>query len=73
MQQKILCAEIQKSKIFIFLKLDPKKVSGPPEISRDVSKIGHFGTGDLEITLRSLADLERAKPFMEQAYQKVGG
>jgi len=73
MSQNILCAEIQKSKILIFLKLDPKKVSSPPEISRDVSKIGHFGTGDLEITLRSLADLERAKPFMEQAYQKVGG
>ena len=36
--------------------------------SRDVSQIGHWATGDLELTLRMSADLERAKPLMERSY-----
>jgi predicted transport protein len=71
--QNIACAEVQKQKILLFLKLDPSVHLGPPGISRDVSKIGHFGTGDLEITLRSADDLERSKPFMKLAYDTVGG
>ena len=70
--QNIACAEIQKQKILLFLKLDPKNAPGPPNISRDVSQIGHFGTGDLEITLRNLDDFEKAKPLIVQAYQEVG-
>jgi predicted transport protein len=70
--QNIACAEIQKQKILLFLKLDPKANTGPKNISRDVSKIGHFGTGDLEVTLRTLADFEDAKPFIVLAYQAVG-
>ncbi len=37
--------------------------------SRDVSAIGHLGTGNMELTIRSMEDLERAKPFLEQSYQ----
>ncbi len=70
--QNIACVEIQKQKILLFLKLNPKDVIGPVGISRDVSNVGHFGTGDLEITLRSPADLEAAKPYITQAYQTVG-
>ncbi len=71
--QNIICVEPQKQKILLFLKLDPTKHPGPSGLSRDVSKIGHFGTGDLEITVRSAADLELAKPHMKLAYEQVGG
>lgn len=71
--KNIACAEIQHHKIVLFLKLDPKEVQGPPGISRDVSEIGHFGTGNLEVTIKNLDDLEAAKPFIEMAYSKVGG
>jgi predicted transport protein len=37
--------------------------------TRDVRKVGHFGTGDLEVTIRSHADLERAKPLIAQSYE----
>jgi predicted transport protein len=37
--------------------------------TRDVSKIGHYGTGDLEVTLSEAEDVERAKPLFEQSYQ----
>jgi predicted transport protein len=70
--KNIVCMEVQHQKVTLFLKLDPKKVEAPPSMARDVSEIGHFGTGDLELTLKSLADLEKAKPFIVMAYQKVG-
>ena len=70
--KNIACMEVQSKKILLFLKLDPKKDRGPLKISRDVTSIGHFGTGDLEITLTSLEDLEQAKPFIEKAYEQIG-
>jgi predicted transport protein len=33
-----------------------------------VREIGHFGTGDLEVRIDSLDDLERAKPLIERSY-----
>jgi predicted transport protein len=71
-KKNIVSMEVQKSKILLCLRLDPKKVSGLPEITRDVSKIGHYGTGDLEISLSSEDDIETAKPFIRMAYEKIG-
>jgi predicted transport protein len=71
--KNIACMEVQRQKVILFLKLDPTKVGGPSGISRDVSDIGHFGTGDLEVTLKSLDDFEAAKPFIRMAYEEVGG
>jgi predicted transport protein len=70
--QNIACVEFQSQRLILFLKLNPKEVN-LPGIARDVTEIGHYGTGDLEITLRSWEDLEAAKPFIEMAYRKVGG
>ena len=71
--QNIVCVEAQQKKILLFLKLDPAQHGGPAGISRDVSKIGHFGTGDLEITIKTRDDLELAKPTLKLAYEEIGG
>ena len=70
--QNILCMEIHKTKVYLYLKLNPKQIEKLPSFARDVTNIGHFGTGDLELSLSSVADFEEAKPFIEMAYQKVG-
>jgi predicted transport protein len=31
---------------------------------------GHYGTGDLEIRIRTDADLERAKPLITKSYEE---
>jgi predicted transport protein len=41
--QNIACMELQRQRVS-YLKLDPKKVTGPPKISRDVTEIAHYGT-----------------------------
>lgn len=71
--KNIVCMELQHQKILVYLKLDPKVEKGPAGKLRDVSAIGHFGTGDLEITLKSLDDVEFAKDYMRRSYEKVGG
>ncbi len=70
--QNIVCMEVQKQKILFFLKLNPSQYPGPPGISRDMRGIGHFGTGDLEITVRNEDDLELLKPLMQKAYEQIG-
>lgn len=64
------CVEVHPNKgtLNIYVKVDPAKVPLEQGFSRDVSNIGHFGTGDLEITIRGPEDLERARPLLQQSY-----
>lgn len=65
------CVEIhpQAKKISIFVKVDPDSIILEPGFTKDVRKIGHFGTGDLEITAYNDADLEKAKPLLLKSYE----
>lgn len=60
----------QDPHIFMTLKLTPSTVELESGFSRDVTNIGHWGTGDLELCLRKPADFEKAKPLIERAYQE---
>ena len=71
--KNIVCMEVKMQKVVLYLKLNPKEITSIPSIARDVSDIGHFGTGNLEITVKAGNDLEVAKKFINLAYQKVGG
>ncbi|OYY89139.1 MAG: DUF91 domain-containing protein [Sphingomonas sp. 28-66-16] len=65
------CVELrnQIGKLLVFVRVNPDTVVLEPGFTRDVRGIGHFGTGDLEITIQSMADLEKAKPLFDEAYQ----
>jgi predicted transport protein len=66
------CVEFRPttSKILVFVKVDPSSVKLEAGFARDVSKIGHFGTGDLEITLSQPSDLERALSLLQRSYDE---
>ena len=58
------CVEVHPSKaaVTVYLKVDPSTIKPEQEdFSRDVRNIGHYGTGDLELTLSTLEDLETGK------------
>jgi predicted transport protein len=59
----------REEKLLVHLKIDPDTVEIEEGFTRDVRKIGHFGTGELEVTLRSTQDLERAKPLFASSYE----
>lgn len=71
--QNIVCMEPQNKHIKLFLKLKAADIQSPPKSYRDVTKLGHFGTGDSEFTIATESHLEEVKPFLELAYNKVGG
>lgn len=56
------------NKLLVFLKVHPDTVSLEEGFSRDVRQIGHWGTGDLELTLRTSGDVEKAKALIERSY-----
>ena len=60
---------VTKKYQLLFLHLDPTTIKMEEGFIRDVREVGHWGTGDVEVTLNSLADLERAKPLILQAYE----
>lgn len=62
----------QKGRLLLYLHLNPAELSAMPAMGRDVSLQGHWGTGDLELSLTSPADLDAAKPFIVMAYQGRG-
>jgi predicted transport protein len=55
----------------LFVKVDPTTVTLEQGFTRDVSKIGHYGTGDLEITLSIAEDLEKAMPLIKRSYESA--
>ncbi|MFN3637070.1 MAG: DUF262 domain-containing protein [Chloroherpetonaceae bacterium] len=59
----------QRSGLKLYLNLPPQEVR-QYTFCRDVSKVGHWGTGDVEVKLKNLSDIDRTMPLIEQAYQK---
>jgi predicted transport protein len=64
------CLEIhpQSAKIILYLKVKPESISLENGFTRDVSNIGHYGTGDLEVTINNGEDFEKAKLLINMAY-----
>ncbi|MFE2063067.1 DUF5655 domain-containing protein [Streptomyces sp. NPDC059467] len=58
----------QRSKLLVYLKADPKDVDLVSGFTRDVSGLGHHGTGDLEVQLRTPRDVERAQDLFRASY-----
>lgn len=71
--QNFVCVDIspKKGHIRIYLKIDPKELDPMPQIARDVTNTGHYGTGDLELTITDEDDLETSKEYIERSYEGV--
>lgn len=66
------CVEIQPQNkaIIVYVKADNDKVAQVEGFIRDTRDLGHYGTGDLEITVRTNEDLEKAKPYILKSYEE---
>ena len=65
------CVEVHpnKSVVTTYLKVNPEDVDLIHGFTRDVRAVGHYGTGDLEVKIRTREDLERAKPLFQKSYE----
>jgi predicted transport protein len=62
------CVIVYPNRLIITLKLDPNTVVFEEGFSRDVSQVGHWGTGDVELCLLGPLDLQRAQALLERSY-----
>ena len=63
------CVKRQNRELVVWVRLDPSMVVLEVGFTRDVSNIGHAGTGVLEIRIKNAADLMRAQPLLVCSYQ----
>ena len=71
--QNFVCIQLYRNKLALYLKLNPDEIALKPAQARDVRNIGHFGTGDLEITIKNRNDFEQTKHLIDEALKNIGG
>ncbi|MFG2489071.1 DUF5655 domain-containing protein [Streptomyces virginiae] len=62
------CVTGRQDKFLVYLKAAPAAVDLVPGFTRDVTGLGHHGTGDLEVQVRSERDVERAIELFRLSY-----
>lgn len=60
---------LQRNRFLLYLHLNPEQIDSMPSNARNVRNSGHWGTGDLEISIAEEADIERVKLLIQQAYE----
>lgn len=59
---------VYKSRLAVWVKVDPVP---PSKIARDVSKIGIWGSGNVELSIDSISHLVEAEPIIRQSYEAI--
>ena len=68
---KIFCSlHLWNSLIRIWLKLKYNDLEDPADCVRDVTNIGHWGIGDVEVAIDSFVELETAKSLIQKSFDK---
>ena len=68
--RNIVCVEVNQSNVCLYLKLNPDTVELVQGFTEDVRNKGHWGTGDLRVSLKSVEDFEKAKLLIDRAYNE---
>lgn len=64
------CVHLLKSRLRVWLKLRFSELGSPPDYVRDVSGIGHWGVGDVEVSIDSLERFRHAKEFIRESFER---
>lgn len=67
--RNIVCVEVNRTRVILRLRLDADTVEFN-DLVTDARNKGHWGTGDVEVSLKTTADLEKVKPLLERAYME---
>ena len=70
MDKNIVDVTLQKTQMKIWLNLSLNELEDSRNMAKDVSKVGHWGHGDYEITLKPEDDLNYIMTLIEQSYQE---
>lgn len=57
--------------LLVYVKVDPDTIELEEGFTRDVRNVGHWGTGDLSVTIRNQQDLQKALPLLQSSYEEA--
>ena len=61
--------QIQSSQLKVFFDIPSDEVDDPKKLTRDVSEIGHWGTGNTQVVVDSLQQLDDVMALVRQSYE----
>jgi predicted transport protein len=64
-------AHLQQGGLRVWVKVDPKEIGGAPASVRDVSAVGHWGTGNVEIAVNGTEGLQTAALFIQKSFESA--
>lgn len=67
--KNIICIEVYQKQILLHLRINPDTITLKDGFTRDMRGVGHYGTGDLQISIKAIEDFERAKRYINKAYE----
>jgi predicted transport protein len=69
--KNFVTAEVRASAgcLVVYVKVDPDSVALEEGFTKDVRNVGHWGTGDLSITIHTQQDLQKALPLIQSSYE----
>jgi len=62
---------VQSKALWIWLDIHQSDLNDPYQLTRDVSNIGHYGTGFVDLKLMSLTDIEKVMHLIEQSFRQT--
>jgi predicted transport protein len=62
------CVHLQQRGLRVWLKLHCEHL---PTFARDVSNVGHWGVGDLELAITTPQEWAEAQPLIEQSFAEA--
>jgi len=70
-QKSTFCSvHIQKSGLRVWLKLDYARLENPSDYVRNVSTVGHWGLGNVELAINSFERLQETKTLIRQSFEE---
>jgi predicted transport protein len=69
-EKNFISTVFRKNAIKIYLNVPIGKLNDPQKVARDVSEIGHWGTGNYEITVDENTKIQKIWDLITQAYEQ---
>ncbi len=70
--QNFTSVQIQNNRLKIWMRAPKDKFHDPEHMAKDVSQVGHHGTGDYEVIIKAASDIDYVLSLIRQAYDCDG-
>ena len=71
--QSFVHIKTRKEKIILFLKINPKEIQIPKNGRDMTNKHYYFSTGELELTISNMKEMEESQEYIKMAFENIGG